>query len=253
MDDCSHAHHRERLRQQFLRNGLDSFTDYQKLELLLFYSIPRQDTNPLAHRLLDAFGSLAGVFNASYEDLCRVPGISHNTATFLKLQRQMFQEYYKSFFEKPTQLLSTEDSKRYVVPRFVAMQDENFLLVCLDSACRVLYAGFISEGDPVTVSISPRKIFATALSHNAVAVLLAHNHPHQYASPSLDDVETTRQLIHMLAPAGIEVLDHLIVPGIPTTKDSDLNKAFLDCVSMRDSREYGHLFGKRNSVWLSHR
>ena len=247
MSDNLHAHHRQRLRDQFIRNGLSSFTPHQMLELLLFYAIPRQDTNPLAHRLLNTFGSIDAVFNASYEQLCAVPGISHNTAVFLMLQRQMFQQYYRAIFAERKRLNSTQDAAELIVPRFMMMQQENVFLVCLDGQCRVLHAGFLSEGSPVSVNISMREIFSQALAHHAVAVILAHNHPNSFALPSHDDIETTEKLFALLASAEITLLDHLIIPGIATcSRNLDLSNPKLEYMSMRESLKFGYLF-ERNS------
>ena len=106
--------------------------------MLLFYAIPQKDTNPLAHRLLNTFGSIDKVFNASYEQLCAVPGISHNTAVFLMLRRQMFQQYFRAAFAERKQLNSTQQAAELIVPRFMMMQQENVFLVCMDGQCRVM-------------------------------------------------------------------------------------------------------------------
>lgn len=243
MSDNPHAQHRKRLRDQFLRNGLRSFEPHQMLELALFYSIPRQDTNPLAHRLLDTFGSLANVFNASYEELCRVPGISHNTAVFLMMQRQLFQEYYKSIYQTGPSLSTTQKAAEFIVPHFVGLQEERLFLVCLDVNCRVVYADFLSEGSSMSVSAPTRAIFSAALSHHAAAVLLAHNHPHHYAFPSVQDVECTRSIVNTLLAADICLLDHFIVPGVPTSQDDlNLENPHLEYVSMRETPSLSSVF-----------
>ena len=245
MADNPHAHHRQRLREQFVRNGLSSFTHHQMLELLLFYAIPQKDTNPLAHRLLNTFGSIDAVFNASYEQLCAVPGVSHNTAVFLMLQRQMFQQYFRAAFAERKQICSTQQAAELIVPRFMMMQHENVFLVCLDGQCRVLYEGFLSEGSPLSVGLSVRDIFSKALTHHAAAVILAHNHPNSFALPSADDIATTEKLVELLNSAEIALVDHIIVPGIATdTRQLDLNHPQLEYMSMRESIKFQYLFDR---------
>ena len=94
MDKVSHEGHRQRLKNRFLTEGLDSFETHNILELLLFYSIPQRDTNGIAHKLLDTFGSLKGVFEADFEELIKIDGIKENTATLLKLIPEVARAYF---------------------------------------------------------------------------------------------------------------------------------------------------------------
>lgn len=132
-----HDGHRQRLLQRFLREGLDGFDEHNILELLLFYAIPRKDTNELAHRLMDDFGSLAGVLDASAQELQQVEGVGENTAGFLKLLPELTRVYY-SQKQQDLCLASTEQAGRFLLPRFIGRQEETVLLTCLDGKCRVL-------------------------------------------------------------------------------------------------------------------
>lgn len=244
-----HEGHRERLKEQFLKNGLPALTPYQALELLLFYAIPRKDTNPLAHKLLDTFGSVSGVFDAAYEELCRVPGMTHNAAVLVTLTRQTFQAYYKDRFKAAPRLNSVQQAAELIVPRFVGERQERVFLVCLDPRCSVLYADFVSEGDSTCVPLSARTVVALAIRCNAAAVILAHNHPGAYAIPSADDIVNTRELSNMLHSVNVMLLDHLIIPGVATApEDLDLEHPRLEYVSMRESPSLAHLFPESSQM-----
>ena len=167
-----HKGHRERLKQRFLEEGLDNFTDIQVLELLLFFAIPVKDTNPLAHALLAHFGSLSQVLEADVEELKKVPGIKDHAATLLALVTQLCR-YYQVNCAQQNQILTTlEDCGRYLVPRFFGRTKETVFLLCLDAKCKVLCCKEIGEGSVNTASISVRKVVETALAANATTVIL---------------------------------------------------------------------------------
>lgn len=205
-----HDGHRQRLLQRFLREGLDGFDEHNILELLLFYAIPRKDTNELAHRLMDDFGSLAGVLDASAQELQQVEGVGENTAAFLKLLPELTRVYY-SQKQQDLCLASTEQAGRFLLPRFIGRQEETVLLTCLDGKCRVLSCTVLHKGSLNSSEVNVRKLLTAALKHNAAAVILAHNHPGGVALPSPEDLSTTAQIKAALEAADIRLLDHIIV------------------------------------------
>ena len=206
-----HKGHRDRLKQRFLEEGLDNFTDIQVLELLLFYAIPVKDTNPIAHALLDHFGSLAQVLEADVEELKKVPGIKDHAATLLALVTHLCR-YYQVSSAQQTQILTTlEACGRYLVPRFFGRTKETVFLLCLDAKCKVLCCKELGEGSVNTASISVRKVVETALAANATTVVLAHNHPSGIAVPSNEDVQTTQRIAAALAAVEIHLADHIVV------------------------------------------
>lgn len=205
-----HDGHRQRLLQRFLREGLDGFDEHNILELLLFYAIPRKDTNELAHRLMDDFGSLAGVLDASAQDLRQVEGIGENTAGFLKLLPELTRIYY-SQKQQELCLDSTEKAGSFLLPRFIGRQEETVLLTCLDGKCRVLSCMVLHKGSLNSSEVNVRKLLSSALKHNAAAVILAHNHPGGVALPSPEDLSTTLRIKTALEAADIRLLDHIIV------------------------------------------
>ncbi len=207
----THSGHRDRLKQRFLEQGLDGFTDIQVLELLLFYAIPRRDTNALAHALLDRFGSLSQVLEAEASELQSVPGISAHSATLLALVTQLARAYQVSCANRMEILDSLDACGAYLLPRFFGRTRETVFLLCLDAKCKVLCCKEIGEGSINSASISVRKVVETALQAKASSVVLAHNHPSGVALPSLEDQVTTKRIYAALQLVDVVLADHIVV------------------------------------------
>ena len=206
-----HDGHRGRVKRRFLANGLDGFDEHTMLELLLFYSIPRADVNPLAHSLIAKFGSLAGVFDAPVEELTAVEGVSENTATLIKLVPQIARQYMMSKARFDDVLSTTEKAGAFLVPCFLGERDETVYMVCLDAKKKVLSCKRLFSGSPNISLLSVRKIVENALSSTATYVIIAHNHPSGIALPSREDIETTIRIQEALAGVDVELADHIIV------------------------------------------
>jgi len=215
--------HRQRLRDKFTNNGLDSFHDHEILELLLFYAIPRRNTNGIAHELIKAFGSLSDVLDAPIEKLKTVDGIGDNAATLLKLIPQLARRYSMSKGSFDNILDTTQRSGDYILPFFLSQRDEVVLLVCLDSKNKVLNAQIIHRGSVNSTDISLRKILETAFTYNATKVILAHNHPSGIALPSVEDIETTKYIRDALKILSIKLVDHIIVADGDFVSMADTN------------------------------
>ncbi|HNX99923.1 MAG TPA: DNA repair protein RadC [Oscillospiraceae bacterium] len=209
-----HDGHRGRMKTRFLEHGLDNFDDINVLELLLFYALPRCDTNVVAHRLLDRFGSLPGVLEAPAEELARVEGVGDSAAALLRLIPQVSRRYMMEREGTAAHALSDPASAGcFFVPRFLYETDEVVYLACLDSVHRVLSCTEVGRGVVNSAEVSVRKIVELALRQNAAAVILAHNHVNGLAIPSKEDELTTRQLASALNLVGIGLIDHIIVAG----------------------------------------
>ena len=206
-----HKGHRQRLKDRFLKEGLDNFEELYVLELLLYYAIPQKDTNPIAHALLDHFGSLTGVFQATPGELQKVPGIGANAALFLNLIPQVGR-YYQVKRSEPGDILTTiQQCGEYLVPYFYGREHETVFLLCLDAKCKVLCCKLVGEGSVNSASIPIRRVVEIALNANATTVVLAHNHPSGLALPSADDVQTTLQLARAMDAVEITLADHIVV------------------------------------------
>ena len=206
-----HGGHRQRLKNRFLEEGLDRFDEHQVLELLLFYCIPRQDTNPIAHALLKHFGSLTQIMEASPAELQKVPGMGEASATFITLLNSFFR-YYQTYQAKQVDILNDLDEcGRYLIPRFSGRRNETVLLLCMDAKCKVLACKEVGEGSVNSAAVPIRRIVEMALGFNATTVVLAHNHPSGIALPSNEDQLTTRQLAIALSAVDITLADHMII------------------------------------------
>lgn len=206
-----HDGHRERLKQRFRETGLDGFHEINVLELVLFYAIPRKDTNPIAHRLLDRFGSPAGVLDAPAEELTRIEGVGENAALLLKLIPQLARQYQISRSAGDCILDTTTKAGNYLVPYFFGQRDELVYLLCLDAKCKVLDCRELFHGSVNSAAVSTRKIVETALACNATSVVLAHNHTSGIALPSKEDEATTRTVQRALDAVDILLADHIVV------------------------------------------
>ncbi len=228
-----HEGHRKRLKDRFCREGLDGFNELNALELLLFYCVPRCDTNPLAHRLLDHFGSFSAVLDASAEELKQVEGIGHNISTFLTFIPQLTR-YYTDNKNKYIKILpSISDCGRFLAPKFIGCKNEMVYLLCMDAKCKVLDCRKLGEGSVNSAGVPLRRIVDIALKTNAAVVVLAHNHPGGLAYPSADDAQTTARAAQALASVDVILADHLVF-------------ANGDFVSMHQS---GHYNRNDSTIW----
>ncbi len=205
-----HQGHRQRLKDRFLKDGLAGFNEINVLELLLFYCIPRQDTNELAHKLLDRFGSLDKVMEASVQELETVEGIGSHISTFFQLLPEV-SRYYHRLRASRTEVMDTiHDCGEYMLPRFMDQKNEMVYLLCMDAKRKVLSCDFIGEGSVNSASVPIRRIVETALRAGASVVVLGHNHPSGLALPSGEDVHTTKMLAKGLCAVDIILFDHLV-------------------------------------------
>ncbi len=206
-----HDGHRKRVVQRFQNEGLDSFNQVQMLELLLFYCVPRKDTNELAHSLIDRFGSVSKVMDAPMSELMKISGVGENVATFLHLVKEAGRYYQVDSIRKGVQVSSVEDCGRYMMPYFIGRQVETVFLLCLNANCSVISCREVGEGEINSAIISPRAIVEMALAEKASTVVLAHNHPSGVAIPSQEDVVATKRLAAALATVEVTLFDHLII------------------------------------------
>lgn len=205
-----HDGHRKRLKEEFLRGGLENVPEHRALELLLCYAIPQGDVNPLAHRLMERFGSLAGVLDATPEDLMQVSGVGEHTAVLLKLIPAMGACYLRSRTEEGVVVRTTEDARTVFEPYFFGARSERVCVASLDAKYKLLGVAMISEGSVNGAEITTRKVVEEAFSKNATVLLLAHNHTSGLAIPSEADLQTTRLLAGRLRGLGLYLQDHLV-------------------------------------------
>ena len=208
-----HEGHRDRLKERFSAYGLDNFNDVNVLELLLFYAIPRKDTNTLAHALLEEFGSLDAVFEASPQALEAVPGIGAHAATLLRLVPEIARRCAIARTRTISSFTSASETARWLIPRLADEKAEKLLLLCLNPQKQLLSCVELASGVVDSVSFNVRLVVETALRVRASSVILAHNHPSGNPHPSRDDERLTRKAREALQLVDILLDDHLIIGG----------------------------------------
>lgn len=214
MEKDLHTGHRARLREKFAQ-APQTLADHELLELLLFFVIPRKNTNGIAHQLLERFGSLEGVMRASEAQLRAMPGLGGQSALLLRLLPEFVRRSLQPAQNAGVsgRLLTLRDAAQYAVRLHYGSQREALYLISLDMRLQVIDCTLICEGTVDQLPVYTRHIAEVALLHNASFVLLTHNHPTGSPQPSAADITATQSIMRALGPLGVQVLDHIIVSG----------------------------------------
>ena len=218
-DDDLHYHgHRQRLRERFLKSGLDGFADYEVIELLLTLAVPRSDVKQPAKALISRFGNLRGILDAPIDDLRAVSGIGHVTPVALQIIKAAATLYLQQSGEGRDSLADPSRLSDFWRMRIGALQNEVFEVAFLDSAYRLLRDGVetLEEGTIDRAVVYPRRVIEAALKRGAAAVVLAHNHPNANLMPSEHDKVLTRAIVLAAETVHLKVVDHLIVSAQDT-------------------------------------
>ena len=206
-----HKGHRSRLKAKFSRVGLNGFEDHEVLEFLLTFAIPQKDVNPLAHELINCFGSLNAVLDASVKDLEKVSGIGNHAATLLSLMPQMARRYLDNpAADRRCSMASTQQRTEYFIPKFVGAKSECLYVAFLNNNLEVIACEQVAEGSINAIQLEYRKLIDLSVRHQATGIVLAHNHLSN-PNPSVEDITTTRSVQEALSACGIYVMDHIIV------------------------------------------
>ena len=206
-----HEGHRERMRNRYLKSGLSGLAPHEVLELLLFYTQPRVDTNETAHNLIDTFGSFSGVLDADVEHLCRVPGIGKSSAVFLHLLRDCISLYSKNKWTDKPRLLTLDEVGSFALDMITNKATEGFYLLSMDPSHYVTAFSQLESGSAYKSNVDVRKVIECALMHRAYKVIFVHNHPSGSLQPSESDIRLTQKLINAFREIEITVTDHIIV------------------------------------------
>ncbi|MBR0423687.1 MAG: DNA repair protein RadC [Clostridia bacterium] len=206
-----HQGHRERMRKKFLLNGFDNFEDHEILEFILFYAIPRKDTNEIAHLLIEKFGSLDAILDAPINLLKEVSGIGESAAIFIKMISSLARTYIERKNNAKNNYKDESDLNQRIALKFIGRTEETVAIMLLDAKGKIIYDGIINKGSVNSVDIYLRKIIELITLYNASSILIAHNHPSGIAVPSQEDIETTVKLSNIFQSMNINFLDHIIV------------------------------------------
>ena len=205
------AGHRQRLRDRFLRSGREGLPDYELLELLLTYSIPRINTKPIAKALLHKFGSIVNVFHQPNERLEEIHGIGPTTLTFFRVFQDCLTRCTEVQVENQQSISGPEDLFAFVRMQLGSRTIECIYALYLNQAQRIVHQTEVTVGTVDRTPFYPRELLKPALIHNATGMVLVHNHPEGQPVPSDRDLEMTRKVDSLAALFDIKLLDHLIV------------------------------------------
>ncbi len=203
--------HRKRIKQKYLNNKNNLVNDYEILELLLTYAIPRIDVKPAAKELLNTFGSLDNVLNAGIKSLSDVKGIGENTAILINLVKEINLRANKSKNNKITKFTSLDVMLEYFKNILSMESNEKIIVVTLDNSNRIIASREVTEGTANFSAVNPRKILEGVLADNASGVVVAHNHPKGEAEPSAHDIDFTLKVRDLLKTINVKLFDHIIV------------------------------------------
>lgn len=207
-----YLNHRQRIREKYLKSGLDNWHDYEILELILTYAIPRKDTKPIAKALLKKFKSIRGVFDAEIEALNTIKGIGANAGMLINLFKEVVSLYLlEDLLEQENIISSPKAVYNYLQASLRGAKDEIFKTIFLNTANRPVKVETIHVGTVNKAVVYPRKVVEHALKNKATSVILAHNHPGGSLTPSEDDKNITQVLIKALGTVDVNVLDHIII------------------------------------------
>lgn len=210
LNDNVHKDHRSRLRRRFHNEGLDNFEPHEKLELLLYYSIPREDTNPIAHRLIERFGSVGAVVEASEEELCEINGIGPYSAKFLKLIGEICERYVSNSFQEDQCPTVVRDVAKRCLREFSADEGDYYSAIFIDEFGIILGSEYIPDHPYGIGGPDAGVIISAAFKYRAPRILLIHNRVSS-ARPSKDDKEIMDSLSSVLMTINRELLDYLII------------------------------------------
>lgn len=225
-DKNIHSGHRKRVKANVIKNGFSQLEEHKLLELMLFYSIPRDDTNELAHRLIDEFGSLEDVFRANVEQLKKVDGVGENTAVMIAAVGEVFCRMSKNKRSKKRVYKNTDDLKELAVSLLKDENVEKVVLMCFDASKKLKRVAVISNGDEVSTEINLKEIIKILVDSDSSVAVLAHNHPNSTAEPSAYDIDSTRTICVTLRKIGYALADHIIVGEDGEAYSMHLNPRF---------------------------
>ena len=218
MNEKDSQGHRERIKEKFLKNGIDGFAEYEILELLLTYCIPRKDTKPIAKELLNKFKSLDNVFKADFDKLSAIDGLGKNSIVFLKLIGDLPSIIYKDelknkkLVDKETLKISNKDILlKYLRNKIGYEEIEKFYVLYLSSSNEVIEFEENSVETLDRSSVYPREIYKKIINLNAKSIILAHNHPSDNITPSKCDIELTNEIAKGLKNFGALLIEHIII------------------------------------------
>ena len=208
-----HKDHRKRIKKRFLEKGLDAFEDHEVLELLLFFCIPRKNTNPTAHRLLNRFGSLSGVLDAGFRELLREEGIGFTSALFITFISALTRRYQMDKHRSRESFCDLDSIGRYLLNHYIGATREHVELLLFDARMHMTDHITLHEGATNSSDINSERIAEIVFTRRASCFAIAHNHPGGRCVPSNEDIAVTQKIYNDFKPFNIRMLDHFLIAG----------------------------------------
>ncbi len=212
MSDNVHDGHRDRMRNKVLESGFENFEEHEVLEFILFYAIPRGNTNEIAHKLIEKYGSIYNVCNADIISLKEIEGIGDKSAAFLKMIPSLLKVYMNPKNVK-VNLGSSSAVCEYFKNQFWGESVEKVRVVCLDDKLNLISSKVVIDGNLSSVTVNVRSIVEFTYKSKSENIIMAHNHPNGDIIPSDSDIRSTMELMKILKTVGINLIDHVIVAG----------------------------------------
>ncbi len=231
--DNVHAGHRQRVKKRFIEQGFDGMEPHQILEMVLFYAIPRKDTNLIAHQLLERYGTLARVCDSPIDSLQNDFGLSENAAVLLKMIPEIARVYTESKFS--AKYIDMHVAVDLFRPKFIGATSERVALALADANDKLILCEVVSVGSLTSTDFPTRKVVDLALRNNARYAYLAHNHPSEFCLPSKADLETTRKISATLQNLGVVLVDHIVFTST-------------DHFSIRSHKTFSNVFAQKYVV-----
>lgn len=226
-EEPHYINHRERLKKRYKTAGRKGLADYEMLELLLTYAIPRKDVKPLAKELIEKFGTLKKVIDADFEDICKTKGMGEHSGLIIKLMKDLMLIYLEpdieekvvlsspeavgDFIKKELNIYSEDELHSYLRAELGNREREFFMILCLSSSNQLIHKQIMFAGTIDQAQVYPREILKVALVKNSSAIILVHNHPSGNIRPSDDDIYLTKKLESIAGEFGLRIHDHIVV------------------------------------------
>lgn len=210
-DSPSYLNHRQRLKSKFTDSGINAFHDYEIIELLLSYAIPRKDVKPLAKNLIKSFGSIRKLLDAEIHEIENIKGMGNHAAVLIKLVRDSGSIYLREKAKEKPQITCTAELIDYYKHTMGGLQDEHFQVIYLNARNKIIEMETIHKGIVNQAVVYPRKILEQALKKKASAIILVHNHPSGHVQPSDADIHLTKMVQETAKTLDIIVHDHIII------------------------------------------
>jgi len=212
-DKNIHKDHRKRMKQRFKINLFENFAPHEVLEFALFFSIPQGNVNPLAHELIERFGSVSGVLNAEDDELMEVSGVGEHTILMLRMIPNLFKYASLEEYKPGVKFINLESVAEYFVNYFIGVNNEEVAVMLLDNRNSLITVETVSRGTTYSAEIAIGIINEKIVKYKAKSFILAHTHPNRDVAPSSDDIRTTEYILKSFERLNVLMHDHFIISG----------------------------------------